>query len=309
MQHFPWEGLFNAKERLFWGYLLSSALIALAYWGYRYRSLPTAQHLKEYWWSAQARLDYCYFVLSWWIKVALLAPIIISAKVIALWVNQMLSPWIAPLQWAISYEWIVLAYTVSLFVFGDFTRYWLHRLLHTNRYLWAFHKVHHSAEALNPITFYRVHPVENFLFGVRYSLSVGLITGVFLTLFGARFNLYTIFGVNALLFGFSVLGSHLRHSHIPISYGYILERVFISPRQHQIHHSDRHYHYNYGGYLAIWDTIFGSLKRSDQIDKPLNFGLGRQQSQSYNSVVKLIYQPFKELKRKIKRMNKGEKHA
>ncbi|MDN5089484.1 sterol desaturase family protein, partial [Aliarcobacter butzleri] len=40
---------------------------------------------------------------------------------------------------------IVLMYTISIFVVSDFTRYWLHRFLHTIPFLWEFHKIHHSA--------------------------------------------------------------------------------------------------------------------------------------------------------------------
>lgn len=62
-------------------------------------------------------------------------------------------------------------------------------------YLWLnpkTRKVNHSAKVLNPFTFYRVHPIENLLFGLRYSLTVGLVTGIFLYLFGARLGLIDI---------------------------------------------------------------------------------------------------------------------
>jgi sterol desaturase/sphingolipid hydroxylase (fatty acid hydroxylase superfamily) len=44
---------------------------------------------------------------------------------------------------------------------------------------------------------------------------------------------------------------------IPISYG-LLEKMFISPLQHQLHHSEQYGRKNYGSMFAIWDLIFSS---------------------------------------------------
>jgi sterol desaturase/sphingolipid hydroxylase (fatty acid hydroxylase superfamily) len=82
------------------------------------------------------------------------------------------------------------------------------------------------------------------LFGLRYSLVIGLVSGVFVYLFGAMINIVDILGVNALIFVFSLVGSNLRHSHIDISFGRIIEKFLISPKQHQIHHSSLITQYN-----------------------------------------------------------------
>ncbi|WP_147285239.1 sterol desaturase family protein [Suttonella ornithocola] len=220
---------------------------------------------------------------------------------VTLFIYRYLSRWISPLENQLSYTTLMVLYTLSLFIFSDFTRYWLHRFLHTNRFLWAFHKVHHSPECLNPLSFYRVHPVENFLFGIRYALSAGIVTGIFFTLFGMHFSLFTLLGANGVIVIFSALGANLRHSPVRLSYGKWLEYFFISPAQHQIHHSTRHMHYNYGGYLAIWDWLFGSLKRNEELKHPLQFGLGYRQREKYDTILKLIINPFKESVRLVKR--------
>ena len=77
---------------------------------------------------------------------------------------------------------VTASYTVSVFVVGDFSRYFLHRLMHRIPSLWVFHQIHHSATTMNPFTVYRVHPVESFLYGLRRTLSTGLVTGVFIWL-------------------------------------------------------------------------------------------------------------------------------
>jgi len=225
----------------------------------------------------------------------MLFPIVISAKTIALFINkQMYLSFDYYENTLFSYEAVIVMYTISLFVVSDFTRYWLHRFLHTIPVLWEFHKIHHSAKVLTPITFYRVHPVENLLFGFRYSLSIGLVTGVFIYFFGAMIDIYSILGVNILVFIFSLFGSNLRHSHVPFSYPKILENIFISPKQHQIHHSTKYFDKNFGGYLAIWDKMFGSLKLSHEV-KVLKFGLRKNQMKDYDSILALLIRPFKNL--------------
>lgn len=198
---------------------------------------------------------------------------VLSAKSVALFTNKFLYENFGFFEnLSFSYLQITIFYTLAIFIFSDFTRYWLHRFLHTIPILWEFHKVHHSAKVLTPITFYRVHFVENFLFALRYALSVGFITGVFIYLFGAKINIYMIFGVNALVFISSIFGSNLRHSHVPFSYFSVIEKWLLSPKQHQIHHDKKHFNKNYGGYIAIWDRVFGTLALSKDV-KILKFGL------------------------------------
>ena len=64
-----------------------------------------------------------------------------------------------------------------------------------------------------------------------------------------------------------------------------MEKILISPFQHQIHHSTTFYNYNFGGSLAIWDLWFGTLKYSSDVGS-MKFGLnGRNQ---FSSVLDLL---------------------
>ena len=288
---FALEYLVNPSKRLFWIYLLSSIFLAIVYFYVTKKNsrLITSSKL---WLHPSAKLDYYYFFLSYFINILLLVPFIVSAKTVALFVNKELYFYFDYYDNSFfSYKQIVLMYSISIFVVSDFTRYWLHRFLHTIPFLWEFHKIHHSAKVLTPITFYRVHPVENFLFGLRYSLSVGFVTGVFIYFFGAKVDIYMVFGVNIILFVFSLFGSNLRHSHIPFSYGEFIEKWLLSPKQHQIHHDKKHFNKNFGGYIAIWDRLFGSLTLSKDV-KVLKFGLRREQMKDYLSLKYLIIRPF-----------------
>ncbi|MGB5794073.1 sterol desaturase family protein [Poseidonibacter sp.] len=294
------EYMINPSKRTYWVYIISSIIIGMIflYFNKNHRKINFSSKL---WLHPSARLDYSYFLLSYFIKITMIFPIVISAKSIAFSINKFLYLEYGFNQTSnLSYETIVVLYTITLFLVSDFTRYWLHRFLHTIPFLWEFHKVHHSAKVLNPLTFYRVHPIENILFGFRYSLSIGLVTGVFIYFFGSKIGIYEILGANIFIFVFSLFGSNLRHSHIPLAYFKVLENFFISPKQHQIHHSKKHFNKNFGGYLAIWDKLFGTLKYSCDV-KVLKFGLRREQMNQYQTLFSLITTPFLNIfKRKIK---------
>lgn len=303
---FALEYLINPNKRIFWVYILSSILITIIYFYFNSRSKKVILSSKL-WLHPSAKLDYYYFFISYFVKVFMLIPIVVSAKTIAFFVNKHIY-----LQFDyyentfFSYEIVIVMYTLSLFLISDFSRYWLHRFLHTIPFLWEFHKVHHSAKVLTPITFYRVHPIENLLYGIRYSLSIGFVTGIFIYFFGAMIDIYSVLGVNIIVFVFSIMGANLRHSHVQVSFGEKIEKWFISPKQHQIHHSRKHFNKNYGGTLAVWDRLFATLKLSKEV-KILKFGLRKNQMNDYITVFDLLIKPFKLLilkkilkKRKLK---------
>ncbi|MDC9726771.1 MAG: sterol desaturase family protein [Candidatus Thioglobus sp.] len=287
----PLEYLLNPNKRIFWIFLLSSLLIALTYLWLNPRE-KRINFSKKLWLHPSAILDYGYFVFMAFFKVLVIFPILFGAKEVALWVNAaLLGEYGYTRLEGFSYAQIMFIFTLSLFIVSDFTRYWLHRFLHTMPMLWEFHKVHHSAKVLNPLTFYRVHPVESLLFGLRYSLSIGLVSGVFIFFFGAMIDIYDILGVNILAFMFSLIGSNLRHSHIRLGFGEKFEKFLISPYQHQIHHSKHHTDTNFGGFLAIWDWIFGTLTLSKGVGR-LKLGINSDDMKNFGNFQNLVFFPF-----------------
>jgi len=158
-----------------------------------------------------------------------------------------------------------LVYSACFFIVEDATRFCLHYLSHIKPWLWRFHKVHHSATVLNPLTIHRVHPVEMILYFFRGFFVFSIVGGAFLYLFRGQVHGLDILGVEMFGFLFNVLGSNLRHTPVWISFGKI-ERVFISPAQHQIHHSCdiKHQDKNMGTCLALWDRLMGSWMASKE---------------------------------------------
>ncbi|MEM7269464.1 MAG: sterol desaturase family protein, partial [Pseudomonadota bacterium] len=268
----------NPKKRVFVGYLFLSVLIALAWLVFIRRSgMRTAFGRvfdRKVFFSSSAQADYKIFVINRLITF-LISPLLITQIIIATaiyyWLHEiefLYSGYLSATPTAI----VIALFSVTMFVLDDFTKFIVHYWMHKWPVLWAIHKTHHSAETLTPITVYRVHPLEGVLYGMRSAVAQGASISTFIYLFGDKVDLYTIVGVNVLVFVFHVTGSNLRHSHINISYWPWLERVLISPAQHQVHHSiaEEHYDKNFGAALAIWDWMFGDgvmdlmLRRRDQ---------------------------------------------
>ena len=121
-----------------------------------------------------------------------------------------------------------------------------------------------------------------------------------------RIDLVTIGGANAMYVLFNALGANLRHSHIWLSYGRVMEHIFISPAQHQIHHSVaiKHHDKNYGSMFAIWDWMFGTLYIPDEMEEivyGVSDGTGKPIPQPYNTLTESVFKPFRESADAIKK--------
>ncbi|MGI9359015.1 MAG: sterol desaturase family protein [Paracoccaceae bacterium] len=292
----------NPKKRVFTGYLILSVLLAFLWLILIKRhSLNIAVKKifdKKIIWSGSAKADYKLFLINrlftFFISPLLISQVAISTAIYLflhsveifnqnLFVNTPSSL-------------IIALFTISLFIVDDFTKYFVHRWMHKIPLLWAIHKVHHSAKTMTPITVYRVHPLEGVLFSLRSIFAQGTVIPTFLFFFGTAVDLYTVVGVNILVFFFHATGSNLRHSHIDISYWKWLEHVLISPSQHQVHHSiaEEHYDKNFGAALAIWDWIFGSLHLSQNKGKVV-FGLDAYDTGKESKLIELYLEPIYEI--------------
>ena len=279
----------NPQKRIFVGYLFAALFLAVAYQrlflNWTVGEVTSELFKKSIWWSKSSRSDYLIMIVNRAIMMGM-APLLISKLAVAVFFFEIMHVWFdgRTILWPTIPKWfIVVVFTFSIFLLDDLTKYLVHRCLHRFPLLWCFHKVHHSAEVLTPFTVYRTHPVEGILFGLRSIFVQALATALFFYFFGDRAELATILGVNAGLFIFNIAGANLRHSHVWISYGSLVENFFISPAQHQIHHSSdpRHHNCNFGVVLAIWDWIGGTLYRAGS-QSPRQFGLSDKSEQVHN---------------------------
>ena len=154
-----------------------------------------------------------------------------------------------------------LAFTVVFFIAYDFGRFVAHSLLHDVPVLWEFHKVHHSAETLNPITTFRAHPIDLLVMAWVPAVMTGAVTWGFNKLTVAPVSFYTYLGLHVILFASNLVGT-LRHTHVWLSYGTFWGKWVVSPAQHQLHHSyePQHIGCNRGFELAVWDGFTGRYK-------------------------------------------------
>ena len=144
---------------------------------------------------------------------------------------------------------------IFAFFLYDFCYYWMHRLHHEVKVLWATHVVHHHGEEFNLSTALR-QTSTGFLWKWIFYLPifiVGIPPEVFVTVAGV--NLVYQFWVHT--------------EHIPKLGWY--EYVFVSPSNHRIHHAqNKHYvDANYGGVFILWDRIFGTYKEEMEELKPI----------------------------------------
>jgi sterol desaturase/sphingolipid hydroxylase (fatty acid hydroxylase superfamily) len=166
--------------------------------------------------------------------------------------------------------------TIVLFVAYELGYWTYHYLSHRIPVLWEFHRVHHTAEVLSPITNFRVHPVETILFQNFLAVAIGIPGGVLSYVFGTPLSFFSLNGTNVILLAFVFVTVHLQHSHIWIAATGPLGRVFMSPAHHQLHHSDNPIHFdtNFGSCLAVWDWLFGTLHMPAAKRERLVFGVG-----------------------------------
>ena len=139
---------------------------------------------------------------------------------------------------------VVVQIVIGLVVVDLFSYLW-HRTVHTNRFLWAFHSIHHSQRDLTVATGFRTHFID----------EIVRTTFIFVPLYLLNIKPHT-FVVMDLMMGW-ILG--LQHSGLSWSYGPV-GRVVVSPGYHRIHHSmdsiDRDK--NFAVLFPFWDYLFGT---------------------------------------------------
>ena len=288
----------NPQKRVYVGYLMSALCIAFL-WLFFVEKLKIKDAAllifnKKIWLSKSSKSDFKLLLLNR-IILSAGAAAVVSQIAISTFLYECLhaQDFVQPLMlYSTPASAVAILFTTCFFLLDDFSRFFVHRLMHKVPFLWSFHQVHHSAETMTPFTIFRTHPVEGIIFLVRTSVVQGLVISLFIYLFGNKVDLITIFGAGVGVVIFHSLGSNLRHSHIKIRYPKFVEQIFISPGQHQIHHSveQQHFDKNFGVALAIWDLIYGSLAFSEK--KEHKFGLETKFGEK-QSLLHLFFYPFK----------------
>jgi sterol desaturase/sphingolipid hydroxylase (fatty acid hydroxylase superfamily) len=294
IQHYlPLDEFLNPNKRIYWPYLLLCIVYALLFLIFSKRKVRSLGF--DYWFHPSAKVDYAVWFLNRFLQLTVVPLIFINslqfASIVFHWLVSAFGEFHST---NLNLKWGAIFYALTFFIASDFSRFWVHYIMHKNRFLWNIHRMHHSAEVLTPITFFRVHPLEMLLGYLRFWLVHGIVTGIFLYVYYDVFSFPIIFGASFFVFFSNVLGGNLRHSHIPLGFGF-LERFFISPKQHQMHHSKQIelQQSNYGSFFAFWDILFRCWKPSKGVEE-IQFGINEQQKQSFSDelftpIVKLLH--------------------
>ena len=127
----------------------------------------------------------------------------------------------------------------------DFAEYWRHRLSHRFRWWWALHSLHHAQRQMTFWSDDRNHLVDEVI-GTVWFLAIGL-----------------LIGIPPLQFPLLVLMlrflESLSHANARVSFGWLGDRLLISPRFHRAHHgvlAAGQRSANYGAILPWWDMLF-----------------------------------------------------
>jgi creatinine amidohydrolase/Fe(II)-dependent formamide hydrolase-like protein/sterol desaturase/sphingolipid hydroxylase (fatty acid hydroxylase superfamily) len=289
------------NNRIYWGYLLTAFTIAFFLYivhkqDYEKAGVGTLAFIfpKHIIFHRSAVNDYLYFYTGMLLQVAFIGGLFSSLTfAVSHLVEFGLNGWLTSFKGRWRGEGTGILTTLFWALAADFGMFFSHYLQHKIPWLWEFHKVHHSAEVMTPITVYRMHPVDNLLAFAMSGLMSGAALGCIHFFMGDQVVLYNVGGASVVLILFYLAGYNLRHSHVWWSWGPVLSRIFISPAQHQIHHSDapRHFDKNMGFTFAIWDGLFGTLYVPKE-KETLTFGLGPKENEKFSTFWSLYLMPF-----------------
>ncbi|MEE2981245.1 MAG: sterol desaturase family protein [Pseudomonadota bacterium] len=246
-----------------------------------------------------AIVDYKYAAVNWLVDLLVLGWLFGHMSLIALWVvgglEAVFGAGGAGMEASLTAR---VAFTVLIMFAVDTGLFFSHYLEHRIPALWEFHKIHHSAAVLTPLTVLRMHPVDVVVNAWGVGIFVGLVKGVFTYCYADQVSAFSVSELDIGTFVFFLAGYHLRHSHIWLPFPKYIRHVVSSPALHQIHHSDqpRHFDKNFGRILVVWDWVFGTLYVPTE-HEGINYGLYEGEHQEYDGVWKLYSLPFKKIAR------------
>ncbi|THD83564.1 sterol desaturase family protein [Aliigemmobacter aestuarii] len=168
----------------------------------------------------------------------------------------MMALWqVAPFDLGTSW-WVV----ALCFVLDDLRYYWVHRIGHRSRWVWASHVNHHSSQHYNLTTALRQTWTGTFTF--MFVLRMPLVLVGFhpaMILFVGGLNLIYQFWIHTEAIG-----------RMPRWF----EAVMNTPSHHRVHHgrNARYLDANYAGVFIIWDKLFGTFVPELEDEKP-EYGL------------------------------------
>ena len=151
----------------------------------------------------------------------------------------------------------IVAFVIYLVVL-DFAGYWYHRMEHRIGIWWELHAVHHSQQKMSLWSDDRNHLLDLVL-QAGFFATVALVIGVQPSQF-------------VVLVAVTNLMQSVQHANIRLYYGWLGERLLVSPTFHRRHHAIGYGHEgttygcNFGVVLPWWDMLFKSAAWNREIE-------------------------------------------
>lgn len=141
--------------------------------------------------------------------------------------------------------WVLIGQVVFVALIDDVWFYFMHRYLHTNKFLLRkIHSIHHRAHTPFPLEYLYVHPFE-WMLG-----TFGLFIAYIIIIAVMPLNIYAFWGF--VLFR----NLHEIHIHSDLNLPF-LKLPFISPvEDHDVHHAKLNG--NYASTFRFWDRIMNT---------------------------------------------------
>ncbi len=140
----------------------------------------------------------------------------------------------------------VLVQLLVFFVVLDFVQWITHIMLHKFKFLWQFHKIHHSVKEMGFAAHLRYHWMENVLYKPLKTFGVMILGG---------FEPEQAYVVHFM----AIAIGHFNHANIKITWG-PLKYILNNPVMHLYHHAHDlppgKYGVNFGISLSVWDYLF-----------------------------------------------------
>jgi sterol desaturase/sphingolipid hydroxylase (fatty acid hydroxylase superfamily) len=198
-----------------------------------------ARHPEQPVFRAQWNVDLTYFFLNTLLVQLMTLLTMRPAMVLFDWAR------VAAIQEAVAQIPVLLQVPLLLLV-ADFAQYWVHRAFHVIPFLWRFHAIHHSAEAMDWLAGSRLHLVD--------AVATRALTYVPIYVLG--FSEPALYAYVVIV----VVQATFIHANVRWEFAAI-RRIVVTPCYHHWHHAAEReaVNKNYSVHTPLWDWLFGTL--------------------------------------------------
>ena len=146
------------------------------------------------------------------------------------------------------YFYLIISIMIHM-IFDETCTYWIHRVLHTNSYLYKhLHKIHHISVDVTPFTAFSFHPLDAF--------AQATPTFVSCFFFPLHYDIMLFFSLITSFWAVSI------HDNVPA----LPLKIFLYSTHHTIHHEVGIGKLtNYGKFTTFWDRLAGTYSDPNRI--------------------------------------------